>query len=209
MAHRPASSKPICYACNRPFNPASPGATSTLGPTCAKRFTLGTQGNLDPQLGFLSGLGEQPRPAAPKPTRVRPSAKRKLPAHLNELYILAKYAFDELFREFCKTGVLMTGERASAAELELAKRPIDTHSLADATLEWLEPEHDLTLILDLENQTAYHKRVFNGVVTLLETDPSGSPSAQSHIDTITRFTSAIRRFREKEDGLQLSLDLES
>lgn len=195
-----SSAKPICQACNRPFDPRSPGAARSLGPTCAKRS--GDVEDQDSQLAFA--LPEPPKLVALPRAKI-PKSVAQLPAHFKGRYELAKIAFDELFREFCLTNVLLTGERAELAEQELSERQPQVFSLDDPGIDWLEPEHDLALLVDSAEDTVYHRRMFNGVLTLLEITPSRSTAAREHIQTIIKYAEDLAALREAQDAVQLSL----
>lgn len=195
------SAKPICQACNRPFDPRSEGATLTMGPTCAKRANLSGPAEKSPQLSFLGDdLGTMAMPPRPKFRSRLP--KRTLPADLREGYQLAKMAFDELFREFCTNGSLLQGNLAIELEREVLFEGCEVHSLADPVLGWLEPEFQVQLLIIYEDGVAYHRREINGVVTMLMCDFATSDPARRNIRLITEFTAAVRKHHE---GPQLSL----
>lgn len=203
MAKRLNYAKPICHACNRPFDPSSPGATRTMGPTCAKRALYQHTNEEAWQLSFERELGSHAKPAPRKHSSLR-RPRAELPPHLLERYHLAKMAFDELFREFCKDGTLLYGERALAFDIMLNSPAYDRHDFDDDLLDWLEPEHELQLFLSEHDTTAFHRRTVNGTVSLLLFN-ANSPQARPHLATIVSFTKAMRRHRENEEIGQLSL----
>lgn len=193
------SAKPICQACNRPFNPSSEGATNTMGPTCAKRVGHVAWDDSFSQLSFTGDLGEHLRPPPVKTKSRMP--KISLPRELREAYQAAKTAFDELFRLNCGNGTLLHNGPALELETEIYFGGCDFHTLADPVLGWLEPEYQLQLLIDQQNQVAYHRREINGVVTMLAI-PLNAPGARADIGRIVHYTHSVRRHYE---GAQLSL----
>jgi hypothetical protein len=171
-----------------------------MGPTCAKRAGVAAGELETPQLSFFGELGVQAMPPRPK-FRSRVSRKTQ-PVELREGYLMAKMAFDELFRESCGNGSLLQGELALRQEREVMFEGCEVHSLADPVLGWLEPEFQLQLLIIYEDGVAYHRREINGVVTMLMVDFAASETARKHVRLITEFTSSVRRYYE---GPQLSL----
>lgn len=177
-----------------------------MGPTCAKRAHLRPGEQDSWQLSFMGQLGEESRPQpAAKRLKFRHSARHTLPAHLYDRYVLAKIAFDELFREFCNNGSLLHGPAAEEMEQELLSGGCEEHSFKDPLLKWLEPEHELSLLIERETNTYFYCRSINGVLSILEIDPEQSLTAKMNISLITAFTQAIARHRESESMVQLSL----
>jgi hypothetical protein len=129
---------------------------------------------------------------------------------LSVSYQLAKMAFDDLFREFCKNGTLLYGERALAFDHLLNNGDFEVHGFDDPLLDWLEPEHELQLFLSPDGRTAFHRRCINGTVSLLHfnIDPSNvvqSSAAKKCIEIIASFRRSLREYRDKEKTVQLSL----
>jgi hypothetical protein len=200
---RRGSDKPICYACNRPFDPKSAGATLTMGPTCAKR-TSGSKLIFETQLTFLE---DEPSyaPAVPAESRrLFRKAKVVLPKSLADKAAAAKIAFDELQREFSQPLNIYYGEHARLRFAELVDRKVERHSLSDPTLKWLAPEYDIHLLIDHENRLAYYWRVFNESHTLIKIDPRSSHGARQNIATILDFSESLTAYREAEAAIQLS-----
>jgi len=176
-----------------------------MGPTCAKRACLRPGEQESWQLSFAGELGDETR-SQPKPrSKFRHSARHTIPPQLYERYVLAKIAFDELFREFCNNGTLLHGASAEELEQELIAGRCEEHSFKDPLLRWLEPEHELALWIDRESGTFYYRRSINAVPTMLEIDPGQSLAAKLNVSLITTFTNAMARHREMEDVVQLSL----
>jgi hypothetical protein len=155
-------------------------------------------------------LGAQSKPQRKKPSnrllssRCLPSQK-EVPAHLREQYQMAKMAFDDLFREFCKNGTLLYGERALAFDGVLNSGDFEVHGFDDPLLDWLEPEHELWLFLSRDGRTGFHRRCINGTVSLLHFNIGESASAKMCTEIIASFSRSLRAHREKEQAIQLSL----
>jgi hypothetical protein len=210
--------RPICQACNRPFDPTSPGATLTMGPTCAKRASLITLDDSGPQLNLItneSGAGMSKLPlgalAAPKKKRnafekgLERASARKIPKRLEEQFILAKIAFDDLYREFHATGAVLYGNEALHCYQELKAKNSDEFSLSDPVLPWLEAEHNIHLLKDRETGQTFYFRILNETFTLLALSPEKSPEAQKNVATIYGYCEALRTYRKIEAVHQLSL----
>lgn len=206
MAKRSTSAKPVCQACNRPFDPRSAGATPQMGPTCAKRAGAALAVLNLGQLGFEIEIEDSADRSVPAPPAAAPKiSPRQIPKRFDERFVDAKIAFDELYREFIQSAPLVQGADAEALDIHLANRPgVVTHSLRDPTLPWLEPEHDLALVIEASGRV-YHRRALNGVLTLLEIDPSASPEAWHHVEVIASFTRALREHRLELAAVQPSL----
>jgi hypothetical protein len=213
------TSRPICLACHRPFDPFSPGATATMGPTCAKKAQIeAAHDEASPQMNLM----EEPRSAVSVPPRKnRPTTElassrftgrssglgspARVPSSLAEAYHLAKIAFDDLYREFCAPERLHEHCEAQSLLEKLEREGFERIRLADPVLEWLEPEHDLSLFLGLRSGRAYHVRVLNGVLTVLDLEPRTSAFAHANIQTILRYHKLLTTFREREARVQLTL----
>jgi hypothetical protein len=186
-----------------------------MGPTCAQRGVYsrldGDDSLTSQQISFDGELGSQTKQPLPQKPRSRSlSSQRELPSHLRSQYQLAKMAFDDLFREFCKNGTLLYGERALAFDHLLNNGDFEVHGFDDPLLDWLEPEHELQLFLSPDGRTAFHRRCINGTVSLLHfnIDPSNvvqSSAAKKCIEIIASFRRSLREYRDKEKTVQLSL----
>ena len=207
MAKRNTSAKPVCQACNRPFDPRSPGATPRMGPTCAKRagaaLAILDLGQLDFELEPTPTLDLSLRPPPLPFPKISP---RQIPRRFDERYAEAKISFDELYREFCQLTPPVVGDAADRLDLELrAGEGVVSYALRDPTLTWLEPEHDLTLLIEPTRGAVYHRRAFNGVLTYLEIDCSRSPTARHHVEVITSFARAMTEHHLMVASIQPSL----
>ncbi len=171
-----------------------------MGPTCAKRATLGAENFTELQLNFIDDPANSVRPK--KLTLDRPA---KLPKSLSELHVLAKIAFDELMREFRGNDAIKYGEPALHHYQSLMARNVDCYSFGDPTLHWLEPEHNIHLLVDHDERLAYYWRIFNGTYTLLSIDPSRTAEARKNISIIRAYSEAMAALRENEAEHQLSL----
>ena len=177
----------------------------TMGPACAQRGVESGLDDSEAQLSFEGELGSQKKAEVFRPPAFRAFSQRPLPAHLSEQYQTAKMAFDELFRELCKNGTLLYGEKALAFDHMLSAGDYDIYSFDDPLLIWLEPEHELQLFLSKDGHTAFHRRSMNGTVSLLHFEADRSPIAKQLIQEIKRFCQSLRRYRAQENMTQLSL----
>jgi hypothetical protein len=204
---RRSSDKPICYACNRPFDPKSEGATSTMGPTCAKRAAGSPTSGLvfETQLTFLEDEAlSAPLAIPPNERRRARRPQPKLPKSLGEKAEAAKLAFDDLQREFSKPLNIYYREEARLRFEELMIRKVERHSFGDPSLPWLAPQFDIHLLIDHENRLAYYWRVYNESSTLIMIDPRASKTARENIAVILNFSETLTAYREAEAAVQLS-----
>ncbi len=176
-----------------------------MGPTCAQRGVNSRMEEEASQMSFDGELGSQSKPQQNKPTNRNLPSQRDLPAHLRAQYQMAKMAFDDLFREFCKNGTLLYGTRALAFDSMLNSGDFEVHGFDDPLLDWLEPEHELQLFLSQDGRTAFHRRCINGTVSLLHFNIGESSSAKKCVEIIASFCRSLRMHREKEQMMQLSL----
>jgi hypothetical protein len=200
------SAKPICIACHRPFDPSSPGATPTMGPTCARRsghLAVDEVGDL--QLTFGNDQVAKLAPLKAKTKLPTVKSSTKIPRSLAEKFVEAKLAFDELFREFFIDQNVLYGEAALIGHQTLMENGAEDHSFNDPILNWLEPEHELHLVLDPCENKAYCWRILNGTYTLLKLDPRSSVAARRNVSVIRAFSLAVTSYRHAQDVRQLSL----
>lgn len=176
-----------------------------MGPTCAQRGVYDHREDDASQMSLTGELGAQSKPEQKKSIKRPPPAKKELPAHLRGQYQMAKMAFDDLFREFCKNGTLLYGERALAFDGVLNNGDFEVHGFDDPLLDWLEPEHELWLFLSRDGRTGFHRRCINGTVSLLHFNIGESASAKTCTEIIASFSRSLRAHRDKEQAIQLSL----
>lgn len=176
-----------------------------MGPSCAQRGVYATLQEDTSQLSFDSELGSQAKPKDKRATTRRLPSKSSLPSHLQGQLEMAKTAFDDLFREFCKNGTLLYDERALAFDNMLNSGDFEIHGFDDPLLDWLEPEYELQLFLSKDGRTAFHRRCINGTVSLLHFEVESSSSAKKFIEIIVSFSRSLRRHRNQEQMIQLSL----
>jgi hypothetical protein len=189
-----------------------------MGPTCAKKsghldqepelqieaaLWMDDGSQLSPRLQALKESHQQLR--RPKPSSLPKLSQRGAPKPLYEKFIEAKTAFDELFREFCSERTILYGEQAFEAYSGLKSAGAVEHSFDDPVLKWLEPEHELYLVVDHASNAIYYWRVLNGTYTLLKLDPKQSAEAMKNVAIILGFSAAVKAYRTNESVHQLSL----
>ena len=211
-------SRPICTACNRPFDPTSPGSTRTMGPTCAKRAGLspltGTAHPSELNLTFDDILMEMPRiHASPeekfalKRKKLMMGAPAHIPKSLREKHQHAKIAFDELLRLFLSDQSVHYGNDALKRYEEICTGSVEIHSFGDQSLKWLEPEYDIHLLHDRACGKYYYWRVFNETPTLVEIDEKRWAEAREPIAVIVAYSQALASHRKRDAHHQLTFDL--
>lgn len=176
-----------------------------MGPTCAQRGVDSRIEDDSVQMSFDGEFGAQTKPQQTKPLKRSLPIQRDLPAYLRAEYEMAKLAFDDLFREFCKNGTLLYGERVLAFDGMLKSDEFEVHGLDDPHLDWLEPQHELRLFLSRHGRTAYHRRCINGTLSLLHFNIGESAAAKKCVEIIVSFCRSLRKHRDRERSIQLPL----
>lgn len=136
---------------------------------------------------------------------VRWRIPRELPRTLHEKFILAKMAFDELQRKFHAQSPFIYGKPAVDIYTELELKSIERRSFIDPELIWLEPEHDVQLLIDFESGRTFYWRVINHTPAILELDANRDAETRQLIGAIRDFSQSVEQLRALEAATQLSL----